>query len=143
MKNKFAFLLAISLCFPVWAECRGGKILTGENGHEYCVSDVKMTWWSAFTWCQANKRHLATWAELCPTTALPLECANCDNIGINQHYKTTGLGNMEPYWTATPALSTQPNSDPELYKKRACGGRVDGWSCCGNDRINRSHAICY
>ena len=47
--------------------CDGGSLKTGENGHVYCLSDGNMNWWSAYTWCEAQGRHLATMYEICPT----------------------------------------------------------------------------
>ena len=54
---------------PVWqaeATCEGGSLATGENGHEYCQSNSKMNWWSAYTWCEAQGRHLVSIYEICP-----------------------------------------------------------------------------
>ena len=54
---------------PVWqaeATCEGGSLATGENGHEYCQSNSKMNWWSAYTWCKAQGRHLVSIYEICP-----------------------------------------------------------------------------
>ena len=39
------------------------------NGYEFCKSNSTMTWWSAFTWCESNGRHLATFSEMCPGIA--------------------------------------------------------------------------
>lgn len=46
--------------------CEGGTLQTGDNGHVYCQSNNTMNWWSAYTWCEAQGRHLATMYEMCP-----------------------------------------------------------------------------
>ena len=71
MKIKLLTLTAILTGFLAIgsadaATCEGGSLATGENGHEYCQSNSKMNWWSAYTWCQAQGRHLATMYEMCP-----------------------------------------------------------------------------
>ncbi len=48
------------------ATCEGGSLITGNNGHEYCQSNREMNWWSAYTWCETQGRHLATIYEICP-----------------------------------------------------------------------------
>ena len=55
-------ILGLAVTGPAQAECRGGTEVKGvKNDHTYCVSNITMTWWSAFTWCQANNRTLAEW----------------------------------------------------------------------------------
>ena len=46
--------------------CESGKLVTGNNGHAYCQSKYQMNWWSAYAWCEAQGRHLASMYELCP-----------------------------------------------------------------------------
>ena len=51
-----------------WAEsCAGGAgtIVTGLNGNRYCLSNIKMNWFSAFSWCEAAGGHLANMTEAC------------------------------------------------------------------------------
>ncbi len=50
---------------PALAACKEGEEFTGKNGHTYCVSKVGVNWWSAFTWCEAQGRRLATVDEIC------------------------------------------------------------------------------
>ena len=57
--------LAFNIAQAQAATCEGGKLVTGNNGHEYCQSNSTMNWWSAYTWCEAQGRHLATMYELC------------------------------------------------------------------------------
>ena len=71
MKTKLLTLAAIvALTFNIaqaQAEtCESGKLVTGNNGHVYCQSNREMNWWSAYTWCETQGRHLATMYELCP-----------------------------------------------------------------------------
>jgi len=80
--NKFVF--AIVLCAGVScgaqvANCDGGEIITGENNHEYCLSNITMNWWSAFSWCRANHRTLASITQACDGV-FPGMWASCDNL---------------------------------------------------------------
>ncbi len=54
------------LTLPVWASsCDGGVEVTGKNGHVYCKSKVTMNWYTAFTWCDAHGRKLASLEQMC------------------------------------------------------------------------------
>ena len=58
--------IAFNIAQAQAATCEGGKLVTGNNGHEYCQSKYQMNWWSAYAWCEAQGRHLASMYELCP-----------------------------------------------------------------------------
>ena len=65
-KLLLALILLTTLSHQAMASCDGGEEITGNyNKHVYCISNKGMNWWSAFTWCTANGRHLATQAEAC------------------------------------------------------------------------------
>ena len=66
MKNLFlAVCLMAMLSSPVVAVCNGGTEFT-VDGDTFCISDIRLNWWSASNWCQANGMHLATIYEVCP-----------------------------------------------------------------------------
>ena len=72
MKTKLLTLaiiavIALNVSGALAATCEGGTLQTGENGHVYCQSNNQMNWWSAYTWCEAQGRHLASMYEVCPT----------------------------------------------------------------------------
>ena len=48
--------------------CLGGEgmLVTGKNGHGYCMSKETMNWADANTWCEERGRHLASVEEMCP-----------------------------------------------------------------------------
>ncbi len=58
--------LAFNIAQAQAETCESGKLVTGNNGHVYCQSNREMNWWSAYTWCETQGRHLATMYELCP-----------------------------------------------------------------------------
>ena len=77
--------------------CEGGTLRTGDNGHVYCQSDNTMNWWSAYTWCGAQGRHLATMYEVCPEwDGSTGDGKNCNLNSFSTNYCT---------WSAT-ALNT-------------------------------------
>ena len=60
-------VLAFNIAQAQAESCEGGTLQTAENGHVYCRSTIYMNWWSAYTWCEAQGRHLASMYEICPT----------------------------------------------------------------------------
>ena len=70
----------------------GGIPFKGANNVDYCVSEITMNWFSAFSWCKAVGGKLATVDEACPGTLFN----TCTNIKGKQ---TTNTGNA---WLATP-----------------------------------------
>ena len=77
--------------------CKEGEEFTGKNGHTYCVSNVQMNWWSAFNWCTAQGRHLASMDEICTNGndrwlggSADAACPNVIGMGPNK----SGWSNM-------------------------------------------------
>ena len=83
--KKLLLILAITVVLPsmAYAKCVGGTEKPGKNGHVYCICNQTMNWWSAFAWCKANKRHLATLDEACNNQSWSGGCTNM-RIGINK-----------------------------------------------------------
>ena len=83
---------------PVWAkiEPEGGSVITAHkstdegctattcNGRKFYVSDKKVNWWTAITWCHANGMELASLAEACPPGNIDLPCPNLKDISPSQ-----------------------------------------------------------
>ena len=78
-------LMSISVAY---AKCDGGTEITNSVGTIFCRSNVKMNWWSAYSWCKANGREMATIYDLCP------------NWDGTEKYKCSAIGNRE-LWTST------------------------------------------
>ena len=93
-------IAAIAVTFNVSAvnaeTCEGGSLLTGENGHVYCRSNNAMNWWSAYTWCQAQGRHLASMYEICSTWDGSTGYVNCNLATFNPD-----SGTNPDMWSAT------------------------------------------
>ena len=70
MKKIMLFLMCVCFVTPVSAEptCEenGGSIITAKDGTKFCKSDKTMNWWSAFAWCESQKRTLAEFSKMCP-----------------------------------------------------------------------------
>ena len=64
------------------ATCEGGSLFTGVNGHEYCASNSKMNWWSAYTWCKAQGMKMPSLYDLCPTWDGAFNSEQCEKIGL-------------------------------------------------------------
>lgn len=83
--KKTLLILALILTLPsmAFAKCEGGEEKPGKNGHVYCISNQTMNWWSAFAWCKANERHLATLDEACNNQSWSNGCSNMA-IGVSK-----------------------------------------------------------
>ena len=99
MKTKLLTILAITITAIAFniaqaraESCEGGTLQTGENGHVYCQSNNQMNWWSAYTWCEAQGRHLASMYEVCPTWDGSTGYDKCNQGSFS---------NNEYNWTAT------------------------------------------
>ena len=70
MKKKIFLMCIIGLLSitSAYAKCDGGTEITNTAGTTFCRSDVGLSnWWSAYAWCRANGRTLATMYEMCPS----------------------------------------------------------------------------
>ena len=90
--------VAFSIAQAKAASCEGGTLQTGDNGHVYCQSDNMMNWWSAYTWCQAQGRHLVSMYEVCPTWD--------GSVGDGKMCNQSSFSNNDYNWTTT-ASSTE------------------------------------
>ena len=78
--------------------CEGGSLQTGENGHVYCLSNNAMNWWTAYTWCQTQGRHLVTMYEVCPTwDGAGSNCNLSTFISDPYMWSATALGNNQAF----------------------------------------------
>ena len=95
MRKGVFFLLLCSLSLNVYASnnCVAGKIITGKNGHEYCISNETMNWWSAFQWCAAQGRHLVTPTEACDYGNKVWGGGTCVNLEQESEAAWTSLSN--------------------------------------------------
>ena len=64
MKKLFLTICLVAmLSTPAIAACDGGTL--SDDG-QFCISNIRLNWWSAANWCKANGMHLATMYEVCP-----------------------------------------------------------------------------
>ena len=128
MLSGIALVTALS-ALTAQAEC-AGTVVTGNNGHEYCESDLSstnrlMNWWSAYTWCESQGRHLATIYELCPDWDGSMGGGKCSNVTSSFPYMS---------WT-----STAHGSNGAIFVKNS--GEVLGSG--GFTRTYSMSALCY
>ena len=76
-------ILVLAMTGNSFAACEGGSTVTGlTNGHEYCASNSKMNWWSAYTWCKAQGMKMPSLYDLCPTWDGAFNSDQCEKIGV-------------------------------------------------------------
>ena len=135
MKTKLLTLAAITAVVFNIAQaraetCESGKLVTGNNGHSYCQSNSTMNWWSAYTWCEAQGRHLASMYELCPDTGEGLN-NGWDGSNGSQKCANQNASFNSAAWTST---AFQGNKAFRVYTP----GVVDS-----TDRKSACYATCY
>lgn len=99
--------------------CKEGEEFTGKNGHTYCVSNVQMNWWSAFNWCSAQGRHLASMDEICTNGndrwlggQANASCPNVIGMGPNKgSWSSLGKGTGDVYRVVLSSGSVYHNGD--------------------------------
>lgn len=92
------FLMIIVFCVmsSVCIACVDGHTHFAKNSDQYCISNKRMNWWSAFQWCKAQGYRLATlddcYAEgnVAGTNPVGTGCPNLTGTAWIAHY--TGIG---------------------------------------------------
>ncbi len=104
--KKIVWLIVLSLLAAThgYAACAEGTEITGKNGHVYCKSNVSMNWYTAFAWCEAQGRTLATMEQMCDID----ETHKWDgNFGAGKCLNLVGVFSENQYvWSAIPYGST-------------------------------------
>ena len=93
--KKWIILLCSSLifsntCYAV-SSCRGGTIIKGKDGTEFCKSNALMSWYAAHAWCYANGGKLATPQKACGKNP----GGSCDNMANSVSYNAWGFINYK------------------------------------------------
>lgn len=60
----------------------------------FCISNVKLNWWSAFNWCKSNGGSLAAFNSACPNTPVRSNntagaCPALQGVGASNYYWTS------------------------------------------------------
>ena len=81
-----------------------GTIVIGAiTGHKYCKSNVKMNWWNAVSWCDAQGRRLFNLND-CGCSDTIANCAqNCPEVIGYVDYIDLYNGHISPW--GVPALT--------------------------------------
>ena len=124
MKNLIMAIVMIGTVFGANAACVGGEEITGKDGHVFCLSEENMNWWSAFQWCSAQGRHLATPDEACNYGKIHWGGGKCGNInGVTcesgKHMAFLALG-MEKNFAYAFNISNGDIHWNWVYRSGAC-----------------------
>ena len=82
---------------PSYAACNGGTEVTNTAGTTFCKSNVGMNWWSAYAWCRANGRTLATMYEMCPSWDGNTGSGKCPELNGNSDYAWSATASGSEY----------------------------------------------
>ncbi len=130
-KILMATIAALMMSAPVNAEttCQGGELVTVDDD-TFCVSKVKLNWWSAQLWCQSLGLSLASIYDLCP------DWDGRDGFDVSsstpsckRRIPVSGGADM---WSSTAYRTS--------YACRASSG--DSASCTGFRYDDKKHAAC-
>ena len=121
------------------AQACDGIVITGHNGHEYCLSPHPMTWYAAMGWCDGqNGRHLANLEEACISgTQIYNSGATCPNLQFNSktYFDINGKDlYQKQVWTSNPATS----ADRAYYIQVGVGTYYSN-----GHRAGSFYALCY
>ena len=83
-------LIFSNACFA-YTSCKGGTIIRGTNGIEFCKSNALMSWYAAHAWCYANGGRLATNQNACNKAAPDNKI--CTNMVGSVNYTAWGFVN--------------------------------------------------
>ena len=103
MKKKLllACLVGLLSMTSAYAKCDGGTEVTNSVGTRFCMGNVDLNWWSAFAWCKANSRTLATIYEMCPSWdgTTGTTCSEINNLtsGYTSAWTATVSGSANAY----------------------------------------------
>lgn len=101
--KRLLILLSLLYVFPAYASCEGGTEITGKNGHVYCASNVSMNWYTAFAWCNAHGKSLATMEQICNID----ETQKWDgNNGEGRCLNMVGAAQTQHVWSSISSGST-------------------------------------
>ena len=101
--KKIFLILFLLFSLNAYGACKKGVEVTGKNGHVYCASNVSMNWYTAFAWCDAQGRTLATMEQICDID----ETQYWDgNIGEGECLNMVGLGSAQYVWSSTSYSSS-------------------------------------
>lgn len=110
--KKILVCLCLLFSTPALAlNCEAGKMISGLDGTPYCLSNVMMTWWSAFTWCQAQGGTLISLDDCVYEGKSYLSSGKCENLAV---------GENRPVWTSV-AIGTV-----YAYQVNLSSGEVSG-----------------
>ena len=134
--KKVLLVLFLMVSLNAYAACNEGREITGKNGHVYCGSKVNMNWYTAFMWCEAQGRTLATMPQVCDID----ETQKWDgNVGtekcLNLIRVTT---DSREFWTATPY---DEGSNKQAFHVVPSTGLVGNFA--GAQRLGKRAVLCW
>ena len=113
--KKLLLIMCLTVVFsnPAISACNGGTEYT-VNGDTFCISNIRINWWSAANWCKANGRHLATIYEVCPDWDGNTGDRKCPVIASSINYAWTATADGSKY----AFVVTASNGDVSSYFNR-------------------------
>ena len=134
--NRFLCLMGVIIGFSLSVSAQtttcakgAGTVIKGNDGTEYCLSKMKMNWWTALGWCQSIGKALIQYPSDCRCDGdnCPTEMVGCPNL------KGVGDGCV---WTSTPFGGS------DVYNiNLATGARTTFWFDTQRNQIN-DYALC-
>ena len=125
MKTKLSLIILSTLIYTstVYGACENG-IAAGN----FCIGPKPINWWSAYTWCKANKMELAGIYDICPDWD--------GNTGSNKCPILAPELNGACVWTTT--VSKKEN----VFRVYSWNGTVGTWSRNGDGEESGNRPIC-
>ncbi len=102
MKKILLTMVCLMIVVPTMAAVNcdetDGIVIYGKDDTPYCKSKVKMNWWSAFTWCQAQNGTLVSLSDCTLNGDTYLTTGKCHNL--NGVTDKDGKAYSDTVWTS-------------------------------------------
>lgn len=167
MKSTLA-AVTVGLCLLLsthgyTASCEEGTEFKGKDGHVFCKSNVAMTWYSAFSWCEAQGRQLATAYQVCGINpadetlewsvslengrpyAVSIDCPDVNMDAISSKFIRLAdipTGNIGGLKMTTVKVGGTVTGDPDTGKK-TLSYNSNSWPINNNIEGFEFRAFCY
>ena len=125
-----AMAFSAQAALTTYGACAGGTgvIVKGLKADRYCLSNIRMNWFSAFSWCEAAGGHLANLNEACDYNGDPGGDNYCPNPiltgGPHEGYAwlSTSSGDGAFYLHADPGWTTALRQGKLAVLHALCAG---------------------
>ena len=102
--KKVIFTICCILMHSLGVNACGGIVVQGNSGADYCLSEYKMNWYSAYAWCEAQRMKLIDMNSVCKSYN---SCAEFKFSADKENNIPSGDNSYIWAWTSTSSSSAK------------------------------------